>query len=264
MRRRTRVQRLAAGRPLGERGVRVVLRRAAAEDLEPRVQLGQADRHPRKRRRSRLNGWGAVGTVEAAGGLAYAAGLDLARAIAERAGDDGLRRRVGRRGRRRRGLPAERRRPRAGRGRYPTGAVCSTCSRSGRQDLRRPVAEWVARPDDLPLLDARADARERLDPVDGAGTGLPLLRFATRCGPGSSMTPRRSSTRRRRAHGSGPRVESAAVDAAHPSSTWRRRSRTMTASTTPWPSRRAERGDRPLCRPLSAFGRPSRRHSSCS
>ena len=109
--------------------------KATGDELTPEL---EAARIP-------LNAWGAVGREDdKTEDYAYAATLALARAIAERAGADGLRAvwadaaaRVGAYqpsrpvsgadgGRRRRG----RRHPRPSTGR-PTGAACSTCSRSG-------------------------------------------------------------------------------------------------------------------------------------
>jgi hypothetical protein len=124
-----------------------------------------------------LNAWGAVGSESAASeDYAYAASLQLARLIAERAGPDGLRR-----------VWAD---AAAGVGAYqpPATNAASTSSTAGSTavgtaeagdgppdwrvllDLleERTDAEyadlwrtWVARPTDLTLLDARAAARER-------------------------------------------------------------------------------------------------------
>jgi hypothetical protein len=125
-----------------------------------------------------LNAWGAVGSESAtAEDYAYAASLQLARLIAERAGPDGLRR-----------VWAD---AAAGVGAYqpPTSSAAAssttvadtstagtTESGHGPPDWRvlldlledRTDAtyddlwrSWVARPTDVPLLDARADARDR-------------------------------------------------------------------------------------------------------
>jgi hypothetical protein len=141
-----------------------------------------------------LNAWGPIGREDAAvEDYAYAATLELARRIAERAGDDGLQ--------------AVWTAAAGGEGAYqpPEGSAGATAGsgttggtpraaelervggppdwrglldlleeRTGAEydDLWR---EWVARPDDLPLLDARAAARERYDAVldDAAGWALP-------------------------------------------------------------------------------------------
>ncbi|HWP62380.1 MAG TPA: hypothetical protein VNO86_02795 [Candidatus Binatia bacterium] len=110
-----------------------------------------------------LNAWGPVGsedpTTEAA---AYAAALDLARAIAERLGDEGLRRVLA--------AAAEHRsayQPVHGGPVEPDGTTADWRilldlleAEAGRpvDDLWR---RWVARPEDLPLLAARAAARDR-------------------------------------------------------------------------------------------------------
>jgi hypothetical protein len=109
-----------------------------------------------------LNAWGAIGSeppeTEAA---AYAAALDLARAVVERVGEAGLRRVFA--------AAAEHRsayQPRHG----PTERDGATADWRILLDLLeaeagRPLDDlwrrWVARPEDLPLLDARAAARLR-------------------------------------------------------------------------------------------------------
>lgn len=117
-----------------------------------------------------LNAWGAIGTedpeTEAA---AYAAALELARALAERAGDEGLRRVLA--------AAAEHRsayQPRRG-GTVERDATTADWrilldlleAEAGRpfDDLWR---RWVARPDDVPLLEARAAARVRYAEVVAA------------------------------------------------------------------------------------------------
>jgi hypothetical protein len=113
-----------------------------------------------------LNAWGAVGTEStAAEDYAYVASLELARAIAERAGGDGLARVWD--------AAAEEI------GAYqPTSVeietvdgppdwrglldLLETHTHATYDDLWR---TWVARPTDLPLLDERAEARARYDEV---------------------------------------------------------------------------------------------------
>lgn len=125
---------------------------------------------PERGRAIPLNAWGAIGTedpeTEAA---AYAAALELARAVAERAGEDGLRRVLA--------AAAERRsayQPRRG-GTVERDATTADWrilldlleAETGRSfdDLWR---RWVARPEDLPLLDARATGRTRYAEVVAA------------------------------------------------------------------------------------------------
>ena len=154
--------------------------KASADALTPEL---EAARIP-------LNAWGAVGREDDDD-----RGLRLRRDPRPRPRD----RRAGRRrrparglGRRRgqgRGVPAgrDRRRrrprpparrpsPRPSTGR-PTGAACSTCSRSGPassyDDLWR---TWVARDTDLPLLDARRAARTEYDEVVAAAGDWQLPR----------------------------------------------------------------------------------------
>ncbi len=85
---------------------------------------------------------------------------------------------------------ASRGRPRPSTGR-PTGGACWTCSRRTRRrrydDLWR---TWVARDEDLPLLDARAAARAavRRGRSPRPATGSCRGRSATRCGRGGSTT----------------------------------------------------------------------------
>jgi hypothetical protein len=126
-----------------------------------------------------LNGWGPVGSEDPVQeDFAYAAGLELARAIAERAGDDGLR-----------AVWAD---AAAGVQAYqPRAAGGTPETASGTPDWRglldlleaRTAATyddlwraWVARPTDLPLLDARAAAREQLSEVEAAVDGWRLPR----------------------------------------------------------------------------------------
>lgn len=124
-----------------------------------------------------LNAWGPVGSEEVAQeDYAYAASLALARLIAERAGDEALTDvwaaaadRVGAY----QPLGGEPERvPAAPDWR---GLLDLLEAESGRSydDLWR---AWVARPTDLPLLDARAAARERLTTVEAATAGWRLPR----------------------------------------------------------------------------------------
>ncbi|MEO5884871.1 MAG: hypothetical protein ABIQ58_05080 [Candidatus Limnocylindrales bacterium] len=124
-----------------------------------------------------LNGWGPVGTEDVAQeDYAYAASLGVARLIAERAGDDGLRR-----------VWAD---AAAGVGAYQpvTGdleAVSAAPDWRGLLDLleARTAATyddlwraWIARPTDVPLLDERAAARSRLTEVSAAADDWQLPR----------------------------------------------------------------------------------------
>ncbi|MGP1674706.1 MAG: hypothetical protein ACTS8Z_05795 [Candidatus Limnocylindrales bacterium] len=133
---------------------------AAAFDLKVKVQT-DAITETLEKSRIPLNDWGPVGTEDVAEeDYAYAAGLALARLIAERAGPGGLQKvwadaaeRIG--------------------AYQPVGGGEETVADApdwrGLLDLleaRTDAAyhdlwrEWVARPVDLPLLDARAAARE--------------------------------------------------------------------------------------------------------
>ena len=86
------VQRRAPRGPLGQRGVRVVLRHGGRGRNGYRPQRPAHSPTSSSTSRIPLNGWGAIGTVEVEQeDYAYAAGLTLARLIAERAGEDGLR-----------------------------------------------------------------------------------------------------------------------------------------------------------------------------
>lgn len=128
-----------------------------------------------------LNDWGPVGSEEPAReDYAYAAALTLARAIAERAGDDVLR-----------DVWAD---AAAGIAAYQPPDATATARETGQvtapdwrglldlleehddaayDDLWR---AWVARPTDLPLLDARLAARERLREVQARSDGWRLPR----------------------------------------------------------------------------------------
>jgi hypothetical protein len=143
---------------------------AAARDLEVRVApdtltddtpKGEADVEPLD-----LNAWGPVGTLDAAAeDQAYAASYDLAVLIAERAGEDGLREvwaaaadEVGAY------------QPSWGVTERVEGApdwrgLLDLLEESGEATYDDLWRTWVARPDDLPLLDARAAARTRLAEV---------------------------------------------------------------------------------------------------
>lgn len=148
-----------------------------AEDLEVEAQPDVLTDELREARIP-LNAWGPVGAEDlVVEDYAYAASLELARLVAERAGDDGLRRvwqdAAG------------------GVGAYqpPTGApelvevvpdwrglldLLEARTTASYDDLWR---EWVARPSDLPLLDARATARDRYTEVAGATRGWRLPRI---------------------------------------------------------------------------------------
>ena len=137
----------------------------AAADIERTVRVEELT-DELKKSRIPLNAWGPVGSEDVAEeDYAYAASLALARAIAERAGDDGLRavwvdaqNRVG--------------------AYQPAGGAAETVegppdwrglldlleARTGAayDDLWR---EWVARDTDLSLLDARTQTRARYDAI---------------------------------------------------------------------------------------------------
>jgi hypothetical protein len=133
----------------------------AAGDTKTRVTTDKLTGELQKSRIP-LNGWGAVGTLEVAQeDYAYAAGLVLAREVATRAGDRGLREVWG--------DAAERisaYQPSTGGEEVVGGPVDWRGlldlleERTGKSfdDLWR---AWVARPDDLALLDARAEARRQ-------------------------------------------------------------------------------------------------------
>jgi hypothetical protein len=147
--------------------------KATGEALTPAL---EASRIP-------LNAWGAIGReTGAVEDYAYAATLALARAVAERAGPDGLRR-----------VWAEA----AGRvGAYqpPSGAggtgvapemvdgppdwrgLLDLLDEGGAASYDDLWRTWVARPSDLPLLDARQAARERYDAVVAAAGDWQLPR----------------------------------------------------------------------------------------
>jgi hypothetical protein len=138
--------------------------RVAPDTLTDDSPPGEADTDPLD-----LNAWGPVGSMDAATeDQAYAASYDLAVRIAERAGDDGLR--------------AVWAAAADGVGAYqPSWGVTERVDGApdwrGLLDLLEASGEatfedlwrtWVARPEDLPLLDARAAARERLAEVTEA------------------------------------------------------------------------------------------------
>lgn len=124
-----------------------------------------------------LNAWGPVGTEDVAQeDYAYAASLALARLVAERAGDEALEAVWS--------AAAERVGAYQPRGGAPElvsaapdwrGLLDLLEAETGRSydDLWR---DWVARPTDLPLLDARAAARQRLVAVEAATAGWRLPR----------------------------------------------------------------------------------------
>lgn len=125
-----------------------------------------------------LNAWGPVGTEDVAQeDYAYAASLALARLIAERAGDEALAavwsaaaERVGAY------------QPDGGAPELVTaapdwrGLLDLLEAGSGSTSFDDLWRDWVARPTDLPLLDARAAARQRLAAVEAATAGWRLPR----------------------------------------------------------------------------------------
>ena len=164
----------------------------AAGDLKLKV---TTDRLTDALQKSRipLNAWGAVGTLPVAQeDYAYAATLVLAREIAKRAGDRGLR-----------DVWADAAdrisayQPTAGGEEIVAGQSiggrCSTCSRNetgvAYDDLWR---TWVARPSDLPLLDAAQDRAHEVRRRSSRRwvTGSSRCRSATRCARGASTRPR--------------------------------------------------------------------------
>ncbi|MEP6639109.1 MAG: hypothetical protein ABJC39_07145, partial [Chloroflexota bacterium] len=123
-----------------------------------------------------LNGWGAIGTAnDKTEDYAYAATLTLARAIAKRAGDDGLRAVWADAA----GKIGAYQPPPTGNGTADPETVDGPPDWRGLLDLLESKTgvsyedlwrTWVARPVDLPLLDARADARAKYDAtVSAAG-----------------------------------------------------------------------------------------------
>ena len=151
-----------------------------------------------------LNGWGAIGReTSAIEDYAYAATLALAKAIAARAGPDGLRAVWADAAGADRGLPAAggRRRPRRRRAETVDGApdwrgLLDLLDEQGAGSFDDLWRTWVARPTDLPLLDARQAARTRYDALVARrpATGSCRGRSATRCGRGGSTRRRRCST----------------------------------------------------------------------
>ena len=148
----------------------------AAADLEIEVRADELTEEL-EAARIPLNAWGPIGSQELAEeDYAYAATLELARAIAERAGDERLQRvwrdaAVG-----------------IGAYRPPVGepeTVDGAPDWRGLLDLLEEHTDeryddlwrtWVARPTDLPLLEDRAAARERLEAVQGETDGWRLPR----------------------------------------------------------------------------------------
>jgi hypothetical protein len=136
----------------------------AAKDLKRKVHIDELTDQLKKSRIA-LNDWGPVGSDEVAQeDYAYAASLTLARAIAERAGIDGLQ--------------AVWKDAQDGVGAYqPTGGGAAETvdvppDWRGLLDLLEARTDaryddlwrtWVARDTDLPLLDARAQTRQRYD-----------------------------------------------------------------------------------------------------
>ena len=135
-----------------------------AADLKRKIHI-EALTDELKKARIPLNAWGPVGAGDVAQeDYAYAASLVVARAIAERAGDEGLQ--------------AVWTDARAGVGAYQPAGGGAAETVEGPPDWRglldlleeRTDARyddlwrgWVARDSDRPLLDARAEARERYD-----------------------------------------------------------------------------------------------------
>ena len=163
------VRRLAAGRPMGDRGLRLVLRAAR------RARPGGHDRARRRRRHHRRPSSRPRASRSTPGAPSAASrGRPRTTRTRRRSRSPGRSasasattdcRRSG--PTRRRGPGHTSRRPAAARSPRPstdrpTGAACSTCSTSTRptslDDLWR---TWVARPEDLALLDARGAARAR-------------------------------------------------------------------------------------------------------
>ena len=148
----------------------------AAADIERTVRIEELTDELRKSRIP-LNAWGPVGSEDVAEeDYAYAASLALARAIAERAGDEGLK-----------AVWAD---AQNGVGAYqPAGGAAETVegppdwrglldllearTEAAYDDLWR---EWVARDTDLPLLDARTQTRARHDAVATAAGDWQLPR----------------------------------------------------------------------------------------
>ena len=154
--------------------------KAAGEALTPAL---EAARIP-------LNAWGPVGREDAkTESYAYAASLVLARAIAERAGEDGLRavwadasRHVGAY---QPPLPADAATSAVGGGGGEPETVAGAPDWRGLLDLLEAHSAasfadlwrtWVARDTDLALLDARAAARARYDEVVAAAGDWQLPR----------------------------------------------------------------------------------------
>ena len=173
------VQRRAAGRPLGRRGVRVVLRAPGGQGAQAiKAAARSADRRAQGRARSRSTpgARSAARTTTDRGRTPTPPRCELAAAIAERAGDDGATRGLGGRGRPGRRVPAAGDADGAsagGIGRARDGGRSARLARPARPArgahghvVRRPVADLGrARPTDLALLDARAAARAGYDAV---------------------------------------------------------------------------------------------------
>ncbi len=149
----------------------------AAADIERTVRIEEPT-DELKKSRIPLNAWGPVGSEDVAEeDYGYAASLALARAIAERAGDQGLK-----------AVWAD---AQNGVGAYqPAGGGAAETVEAppdwrGLLDLleaRTGVAyddlwrEWVARDTDLPLLDARTQTRARYDAIAAAAADWQLPR----------------------------------------------------------------------------------------
>ena len=193
------VQRLAPRRPLGQRGVRLVLRAPGGRGPE-----GQGDRRRADpEAQGRADPAQRVGPGRARTGAtedyAYAASLALATAIAERADARRAAGRLGGRGRPCRRLPAAvGRHARDGRRRPGLARPPRPARGRDRQPLRRPVAD-VGRPRRGPAAARCAGRRPRRATTRSSArpaTGRCRSPSATRCGPGGSTTRPGCSTRR--------------------------------------------------------------------
>ena len=162
-----------------------------------------------------LNDWGPVGSeAVAVEDYAYAAALEVARLIAARAGGDGLR-----------AVWAD---AAAGVGAYqPLGGGTETVDGPpdwrGLLDLLEARTDatyddlwrtWIARPTDLPLLDARAEARARFAAIRTQAADWRLPRADPRRAPGVAVRRRDAAARWRRRRARARAEVEAAADAA--------------------------------------------------
>ena len=205
-----------------------------------------------------LNAWGSVGReTTATEDYAYAASLTLARAIAERAGADGLLKAVWADASTRVGAYQP---PAGAAGRAVDGppdwrGLLDLLEDADRQVVRRPVAD-VGRPARGPAAARRA--RGRADRATTRWSRRPATggcrrRSGTRSGRGSSRTPPRCSISRATCSTSGPPSSRPPPPrAARPPTRCGPRSRAMTGSTT------RSRRPTPSSRRSSATRRPSR------